>query len=224
MSADSYMKGIINLVWDWNGTLLDDMDICIGSMNRMLARRNLPPLTRDRYRSIFTFPVRKYYAEAGFDFETESFDVVGLEFIELYYREVHRATIFSEAPEVLGGLRACGYRQYLLSAMETGSLQRLVKQQGVTQYFERITGIGDHYADGKLHAAKELFAVTGLDPAGTCLIGDTLHDREVAAETGCRCVLVAHGHQSRERLNESDVPVAGSLTEVRGMFGKEAVR
>jgi len=218
------MKGIINLVWDWNGTLLDDMDICIGSMNRMLARRNLPALTRDRYRSIFTFPVRKYYAEAGFDFETESFDVAGLEFIALYYREVHRAAIFSEVPEILGGLRAGGYRQYLLSAMETGSLQRLVRQQGVDQYFERMAGIGDHYADGKLHAAKELFSITCLDPAATCLIGDTLHDGEVAAETGCRCILVAHGHQSLERLKESGVPVAGSLREVWGMLAKEGIR
>jgi len=72
------------IIWDWNGTLLDDMDICISSMNRMLSKRELPELNIDKYRDVFTFPVIDYYKAIGFDFRKEPWDVAAHEFIWLY--------------------------------------------------------------------------------------------------------------------------------------------
>ena len=54
-----------HIVWDWNGTLLDDVDAGIGALNRMLADRGLPAITRDFYRARFRFPVRPLYFEIG---------------------------------------------------------------------------------------------------------------------------------------------------------------
>ena len=49
------------ILWDWNGTLLDDVEVCIESMNSMLSKRKKPLLTREHYKEIFTFPVIDYY-------------------------------------------------------------------------------------------------------------------------------------------------------------------
>jgi hypothetical protein len=68
-----------NIIWDWNGTLLNDITICIKSMNILLKERTLPLISEDKYRDIFTFPVRNYYEQLGFDFL-----VMGLEFYWLF--------------------------------------------------------------------------------------------------------------------------------------------
>ena len=68
------MKNKKAIIWDWNGTLLDDVELCINSMNLLLKERNLQALTIDRYREIFTFPVKEYYQKAGFNFKTENFE------------------------------------------------------------------------------------------------------------------------------------------------------
>ncbi|MCK4288095.1 MAG: HAD hydrolase-like protein, partial [Bacteroidales bacterium] len=62
---------IKTIIWDWNGTLLNDIDICINSINILLEHRNIENLTKEIYKEIFTFPVKDYYSKAGFDFTKE---------------------------------------------------------------------------------------------------------------------------------------------------------
>ena len=73
-----------NVVWDWNGTLLDDVRVSVGAINRMLERRGIPGLTVERYRDIFGFPVRDYYESIGFDFARDDWDGVSREFVQDY--------------------------------------------------------------------------------------------------------------------------------------------
>ena len=66
------------IIWDWNGTLLDDVSICIDIMNEILGRRGLDKLTRKKYQQIFRFPVIDYYRQLGFDFKRDSFENLSL--------------------------------------------------------------------------------------------------------------------------------------------------
>ncbi|MCX6282944.1 MAG: hypothetical protein NTW31_01715 [Bacteroidetes bacterium] len=72
-----------HIIWDWNGTLLDDAWLCVEVMNGMLEKRGLEKVSLDFYRSVFTFPVRDYYEKLGYDFEKEPFEEVGMEFMVL---------------------------------------------------------------------------------------------------------------------------------------------
>jgi phosphoglycolate phosphatase len=71
-----------HILWDWNGTLFDDVWVNVSAMNTLLARRNLPLLTVERYRTVFTFPVRTYYQAIGLDLTAESFEDLSVEFME----------------------------------------------------------------------------------------------------------------------------------------------
>jgi phosphoglycolate phosphatase len=202
---------INTIIWDWNGTLLNDTDICLESMNYMLEKRNKPALSKKRYREIFTFPVRNYYIEAGFDFNLESFDTVAIEFMDLYFYRLNNADIFMKAMEVLNSLKQDDMRQVLISAMEHLSLVSSVKEKGLYDYFDHISGIQDHFAAGKIENAKQIVKDLKLDLNRTLLIGDTIHDFEVATELGVKCLLIADGHQSMERLENLGCEVAGDL-------------
>ena len=79
------------ILWDWNGTLLDDVEICRAVLNGMLGRRGIAPVSLDRYREIFTFPIREYYRLAGFDFSRESYETLAEEYMRIYPREARRA-------------------------------------------------------------------------------------------------------------------------------------
>ena len=70
-----------HIIWDWNGTLLDDAWLCVDIMDSMLKERSLGTLTLDRYQRLFEFPVIDYYRKLGFDFTKESFEKTGTEFI-----------------------------------------------------------------------------------------------------------------------------------------------
>ena len=203
-----------NILWDWNGTLLNDMHVCIECINHLLGFRKLPLLKPKNYREIFTFPVREYYLKAGFDFSRESFDKVAMEFIDQYRERLQRATLFPEVRSVLDQLRTDGYSQYIVSAMEQDFLEETVQYQGLLGFFEKIHGIRDHYADGKLESALDLIRSQNLNIDQTMFIGDTLHDYEVAEKAGIQCILISHGHQSEKRLQKTCAPVINNLEEI----------
>jgi phosphoglycolate phosphatase len=209
------MQNNKTILWDWNGTLLNDLQLCIDAINILLRDRNKDEIDENIYRNIFTFPVRDYYEKAGFNFEEEAFEKPAIEFIEHYEQMVKEATLFEDVRETLEDFRKRGYEQMILSAMQQEMLNKLVKKQGIDHFFSYISGIDDHYAEGKVDKAKKLLASLGGNPGEIFLIGDTIHDYEVGRELGIRVILVSRGHQSAERLLSTKATVVSSLSEIR---------
>jgi len=202
------------IIWDWNGTLLNDAEICREAINKMLIKRSLQELSLEKYRSVFTFPVIEYYKEVGFDFAVEEWEPVAMEFINLYLNALPSCGLTPFAALTLEKFKQKGYRQAIISAMEHDALLKSVSALGISEYFDFIGGIGDHYGGGKIENARNYFNQVGLNPEKITLIGDTLHDSEVADELRCKCILVATGHQSFHRLQKTGLPVINDLSEI----------
>jgi len=203
---------IAHVIWDWNGTLLDDADLCVEVMNDVLSRRKLPPLTAQRYADQFRFPVRDYYQELGFDFERESFEIIGTEFITGYESREAQCSLRHDALTTLEGLASRGLSQSVLSASQQARLEKQARRLEVHAHFEALVGLDDHYAAGKIEVGQQWMARSKVDPLRTVLVGDTDHDVEVARALGVQCLLVPSGHQSSERLSRCGVTVLPSLS------------
>jgi len=212
------LSGIKNLIWDWNGTLLDDVDICVESINILLEKRNLPHMDVARYKELFTFPVRQYYEGIGFDFSLESYDSVAMEYMSVYLSLLPTANLFPEIIPLLQAGRQCGYQQAVLSAMEQETLNHSIMTKGIAGYFTKIVGIDNHFAAGKLENAQKILQEIEGNAAETLLIGDTIHDYEVATAIGCPCLLIGSGHQSIRRLSAIGGHVASGHEEVLQFF------
>jgi phosphoglycolate phosphatase len=109
-----------HIIWDWNGTLINDIWLVVEIMNKMLKKRNLPGIDAKKYREIFNFPVTKYYLKLGFDFSNESFEELTVEFISEYYQRFNECKLFDEAEEVLKKIRDMGISQSILSVLLVG--------------------------------------------------------------------------------------------------------
>jgi len=203
-----------HIIWDWNGTLLNDAWLCVEVMNSMLSDRDLPTLSLQKYRTIFDFPVRDYYNKLGFDFTVEPFEAVGMEFMIMYNLRQNECSLYSEAPEVLETMKKKGYKQYILSAREENELKLETSKLGVAQYFDSVVGLKDHFAHGKSDIGKTLLSAINVPAEKIVFIGDTNHDAEVAASLGIDCILIPNGHHSEERILGCGVPVAYSLNEL----------
>jgi len=206
------------IIWDWNGTLLNDVEICIDCMNILLKARNLSLLDHDAYKNVFTFPVKAYYQKLGFNFTDEEFEKPATEFIDLYYQNLHRADLFKPANELLSKLKLAGYHQSILSAMEHERLVQSLIDKKVFQLFDQVAGIDDHYAHSKLEIGYDLLNKINFNFNEILMIGDTLHDLEVAKKLGIEILLVANGHQSKERLLAETPNVVDDFSEIMGLL------
>ncbi len=197
------MKGVI---WDWNGTLLNDIEAGVSGMNLMLEKRGMEKITADYYREIFDFPVINFYQKLGFDVEN-NWETLSLEFIENYYKIMKDCTLFDEIKGILSELENRGTKLFILSAMEHHKLQKNVSDLGIYSHFRHVEGIEDYNAHGKIDKGEMLLEKCGIEPEHLVMIGDTTHDHEVAEHLGCSSILISRGHQSWKRLKKTGTTV-----------------
>lgn len=205
---------IKTVIWDWNGTLLDDLELSLNSVNVLLKDRNLPILTFERYKEIFRFPVIKYYEAAGFDFSQEPFEIPARQYMDLYHAGENKTQLFPDVVKTLSSLKGKGYQQFVLSAMEDGNLKKMIANAGISHFFDGIFGIKDDFAREKISIGKQITKNLNLHPEECVMIGDTLHDAEVAEACGFDCILYAQGHVSRKRLETKGVKIIDKLEEL----------
>ena len=203
-----------HIIWDWNGTLLDDVELCIKIINSMLAKRKLAAISRDNYRKIFTFPVFHYYEKLGFNFTQEFFESISTEFIAMYEKMRNQCSLMSDAPKTLMCISQLGITQSVLSASEQSHLIQAIVAYGLDKIFVAINGLDNHHASSKIDIGKSFVAGNKLEPSKILLVGDTTHDADVAASIGADCCLIPNGHQNLKRLAACGVPVVGSLSEL----------
>lgn len=209
---------IRQVLWDWNGTLLDDLTYAIGVRNRTFPAFGLPRIgSVAEYHRQFTFPVRRYYERAGVTDET--FVAVAHAWMAEYVRGFGTVPLHGDAVETLARFAAAGVRQAVLSATRRDMLESQIARFPIRAYFTDVLGLSDIYARSKEAVGLDYLARCGVPAASTLMIGDTLHDAEVARAMGTGCVLVARGHQSRETLLTAGVPVMDTLVEAAAWAG-----
>jgi phosphoglycolate phosphatase len=201
------------IIWDWNGTLLDDLWLALDVANRMLARRALPTMDQDRYREIFDFPVSEYYRRAGFDFDREPFESLADEFIAGYGDRLRECSLHEPVLGLLEAFDRAGIGQAVLSASRQESLVEALAHYGLTGFFGSIAGLADHFAVSKIEVGHRLLARSR--PQRAVLIGDTVHDFEVADALGVDCILVGCGHHPMHRLRATGARVYESLDKLQ---------
>jgi phosphoglycolate phosphatase len=213
-----HLKKYTHIIWDWNGTLLNDAWLCVEVMNDMLAERELPLISLEIYREIFDFPVRDYYLKLGYDFTMEPFEKVGMEFMIRYNERQNECFLHDEVYKVLAEFRRQGKPQSILSAREQNELRLEAVDLGVSGFFEKVYGLDDHYAHGKTDVGIKLLADLKIPKDQVVFIGDTRHDSEVADELGIDCILIPNGHHSEQRLRNCRKPIVSSINDLTSLL------
>ncbi|MBN1402871.1 MAG: HAD family hydrolase [Opitutales bacterium] len=210
---------IRHIIWDWNGTLLDDVWLCVDVLNGMLAERGLPPVDSENYRRRFRFPVVEVYRDFGFDVSNGEFERMSHVYINAYESRRHLCKLHAGAEELLGELKSAGLGQSILSAYRQDMLDSMVKNMGLSQYFDHLAGNSDIYAASKVDYGRRLLAKIGGSADEVLMVGDTEHDHEVAHELGIQCILLEHGHNERPRLEKTGAKILPDMRAIAKELG-----
>ncbi len=213
MDREEEMK-YTHIIWDFNGTILDDVGAGIESVNIMLKKYGIKEIEGpDAYRKVFGFPVKDYYEKIGFDFSRISYDELAVEWVNLYLEHTKNPLLMPGVGDLLEYNKNIGANQLVLSACEITMLKDQLEQLGVKDYFTEIIGLCNIHAAGKGELAKK-WRENNPD-ARALLIGDTIHDFEVAEILGADCALYTGGHQDRERLSKCKAIVFDAFSELK---------
>ncbi|MFP4242719.1 MAG: HAD family hydrolase [Chitinispirillaceae bacterium] len=195
------MRQFDHIIWDWNGTIVDDTALCLSILNTQLVKNKMPQLSLEEYRSSFVFPLSVFYQKIGLAFTPDTFREQNISFLMEYKLRRRECRLHQGVNDVLDGFLESGGTHSVLSAYVTEHLTEMVRQYGIADKFKLIQGLDHTDADSKVDKGYELLKQLDLKPSRTMLVGDSTHDFDVARALGVQCFLVAKGHQSRDALS-----------------------
>ena len=186
-----------NLIFDWSGTLCDDLELTIEATNYVLSHYGIPPLDKATFRAEFQLPYPAYYAR-----KTPG---VPLEELENHYRCAfdRSATKVSLLPHAAAFLRFCaarGIRCFVLTSMDPPAFLLQAKELGVLSFFEHVHS-GIRHKDTYITGLMQQHA---LNPEETAFIGDMQHDIHAAHSAGITSVAVLTGYNNAAQLAEAE--------------------
>ncbi len=209
---------IKHIIWDWNGTLLDDAHVCASAVNRLKLTRGLPLESFEAYRNSISYPVIEYYKACGFDLSQEPYAALCDDFAQAYAAFAddalegkglttgQKVRIHPDVVAVLQSGLDAGLSHAIVSASDETTLFRQVEEQGLSAYFVSVVGRSDNHGGTKDHLVKAWVEASGYHRDEILLVGDTEHDYEAAVAAGIRVALIADGHVSSPRLKRCRVP------------------
>ena len=203
-----------HIIFDWNGTLVDDAWIFVDILNVLLKSRNLKDITIEQYQNQFCFPIKSFYKQLGVDISNKSFAELEVQFVQEYKLRMYLPELFSDVKIVLEQLLKKNMQLSILSASNQTILNKLIKHYQLNNYFNAVCGVDNYGANGKIKMGHNLLQKAGINQNQTILIGDTDYDYTVAMELGIDCILMGRGHQSLNRLNHITDNVLCDLKEV----------
>ncbi len=208
------------IFWDFNGTIMDDVNTALGCVNDLLTRKKLPHITLEDYYKYVDTPIIKFYYHI-LPPEEIDFEEISRCFHEDYRKRAQNTHLAPGIYSLLEKLKNAGVKQYIITANNARETIRYIEDLKITEFFEEISAADNFNAASKTDRAKELFGKLKTRRQDVLFIGDTLHDREVADELGIDCVLVSYGHQGRALLEKHGAFVADSAKELEEIIFDE---
>ena len=182
--------------WDWNGTLLDDAEICRQVMNTVLVDHGREPLADlEAKRSVFRFPIREIYRSVGVG--DDSFVTAASTYLARLAMRVAEPRLHEGALRTGRGIGRLGVRPVLATATVSDALARQMAPHGLDRLFEAVLAIDDPYRASKHEVIRGWLTTSGLEPADVLIIGDTNHDHEIAEDLGTEFLHFEAGHGIR---------------------------
>ena len=115
-----------NILWDWNGTIVNDAPLFVETMNVLLKQKGLPSICLADYKKTFCFPIEKYWRALGFRFNKKTFAKLNKQFISLYKKRMFSPLLQPGIVSVFKELQSLKIRQFVLSASEDLLLQQAI--------------------------------------------------------------------------------------------------
>lgn len=197
----SHLVGKTHVIWDWNGTILNDVDLMVEVIGEILEEHGLKRVNRENYCELFRFPIRDYYQLLGFDLNKVSFEKLSEKFVAGYRKGLPTTSLHTGMTDFLHSVQQAKISQSVLSAAQEQYLYEQLEHFGIRHYFDHVYGLTDYHAASKVQRGKDLILNAKIPKETTLLIGDTDHDLEVGNELGVEVLLLADGHQSFSKLS-----------------------
>ncbi len=209
-----------NILWDWNGTILNDTPVAFEATNILLERYNYPTITLEFYRDNMDTPIVNFYSKI-FNLNKHDMQMLDDEWGVLYHQLSDKIELHTDVEEMLSTFSENNLNQIILSAFKTDEITKYARKFSIEHYFDDILGTQNIVMESKTARGKRYMQENGFTSEQTLYIGDTVHDYDTARGLGIDCILFSGGQQSPKLLKQCGVPVYNNFVDIANLLTED---
>ncbi|MCB0337654.1 MAG: HAD family hydrolase [Bdellovibrionales bacterium] len=209
-SLDKYT----HFIWDWNGTILNDTYLVLEVFNELIGSLGHAPLSLEDYQLLFRHPIIEMYFELGVIRSEEEYMELSHQFHDLYGKRSRECSLHHLVLDCLDCIKLQGKTQSVLSALPQEMLDEIVDHHQLSPYFTSLLGHHSKLADSKIAYGRKWMQRQAFLPQETIMIGDTLHDVEVAEALGIDCLILPNGYQHSSAFDRNLTRMLKNFSEL----------
>lgn len=211
------MKDYKVIIWDFNGTLIDDIHAALASVNDMLTKRNQSIIDVETYSKAVDTPIWKFY-EVVFEKGSITPEEAVKEFNSGYDKHLRENPLMDGAREMLSYFEGLKKRQLIVSASNINKVNKSLEALRIREYFTDVLAMDDFNAGDKTFLAKAYLEKNEILPEEAVVIGDCVFDYRMAQEIGADTILNTKGHQARAELSQTKALIIDDLRELKNLI------
>ena len=197
------------IVYDWNGTLIDDTWITAQCFSFVIAPWGLPPLTAETFRQAYDVPWTVMYKNMGVSdahIAQLSGHPIGENFLNDYETRINQAKLHNGTSAILQSMTDQGIDQIILSNHIEDRILEQLNRLGISKHFKTILAYKTYSAEErkttKLDKLQQYICEKNLKPSDIIIVGDTPEEIKIAKQLGLACVSFTFGYASETRLKK----------------------
>ena len=206
-----------NIIWDWNGTILNDTPVAFEATNILLKRYGYPTITLEYYRDNIDTPIVNFYSKI-FDLNKHDMQMLDDEWGVLYNQLSYKIGLHAGVEEMLSAFADNNLNQIILSAFKTNEITKYARKFSIEHYFDNILGTQNIVMESKTVRGRRYMQEHRFVSEHTVYIGDTVHDYHTARDLCVDCILFSGGQQSPRLLQQCGVPVYDNFVDIENQL------
>ena len=187
---------IKNIIFDWSGTLIDDVVFTYSAAMKVFGKIGLENITLEKFKKEFTLPYMDFYKKFKKDADKKIID----KWFDKEMNLINNSKLFPETKEVLDFLKQRKIKMIILSSYLQESLEKEIKDNNLQNFFLDVNGS----VYNKIEEISNVMHKNNFKSDETIYIGDIAYDVDVGKKAKVVTVAVSQGYQPKEKLLEKN--------------------
>ncbi|NOR41832.1 MAG: HAD-IIIA family hydrolase [Gammaproteobacteria bacterium] len=214
------MKKFPLIVFDWDGTLVDSIERIVTSLQHASKQAARINISENQAKNVIGLGLMEAITQLHPELDAKH-NITELENIADTYRHHYLfenptpAPLFTGVNQLLDELRHDGYTLAISTGKSRAGLKQSIEEHDVNDYFATTRCAGENKSKPHPEMLHEILHELNFSADEAVMIGDSIHDLEMANNANMKCIGVTHGvHDAKTLENHNPLICLSNIADL----------
>ena len=192
------------IIFDWDGTLSDSVGLITDLMIQSFLLHNVSPPSRMEVADILGIKLSEAFKILLKEKDQNASELIFNSYIDLYNQSSNKVKLFDGVELGIKELHRYGYKIAIATGGGRNYLDSCLAQTSIKEFINVTKTSDDCFSKPHPQMCNEILNELIIEPEKSIVIGDSIHDLQMAKNAGISSLAVTYGAHKQDSLSVYD--------------------